>query len=192
MPLTPKQQRFVDEYLVDLNATQAAIRAGYSEKTARSVGSENLTKPDIAAAIAAAQAKLAEKTGITQERVLNELALIGFAHPGDYFEWGPDGVTLVPKDSLTAEQMAAVSEVSQTTSTNGGSIKLKLHDKVGALTKIGQHLGMFVERHELTGKNGGPIQTEVRARDVISGRIAGIAARLGTGEDNRKPDGTPG
>jgi phage terminase small subunit len=59
--LSEKQKRFVSEYLIDLNATQAAIRAGYSAKTARSVGSENLTKPDIAAAIAEAQAKAAEK-----------------------------------------------------------------------------------------------------------------------------------
>lgn len=61
MPLTAKQQRFVDEYLIDLNATQAAIRAGYSEKTARSVGSENLTKPDVAAAIKKGRAKVAER-----------------------------------------------------------------------------------------------------------------------------------
>jgi phage terminase small subunit len=61
MPLTEKQKRFVAEYLVDLNATKAAIRAGYSEKTARSVGSENLTKPDIAALISERQAKVAKK-----------------------------------------------------------------------------------------------------------------------------------
>ena len=61
MPLTPKQQRFVDEYLIDLNATQAAIRAGYSERTAKSVGSENLTKPDIAAAVRAQQQKRAQR-----------------------------------------------------------------------------------------------------------------------------------
>lgn len=73
MALTEKQKRFVAEYLVDLNATQAAIRAGYSEKTARSVGSENLTKPDIAAAIAKAQAKIAKKVEITVESLAAEL-----------------------------------------------------------------------------------------------------------------------
>ncbi|QYM73370.1 terminase small subunit [Pseudochrobactrum sp. Wa41.01b-1] len=61
MTLTTKQERFVTEYLVDLNATQAAIRAGYSEKTARQTGSENLSKPDIADAIADAHNKIAEK-----------------------------------------------------------------------------------------------------------------------------------
>ena len=68
--MTPKQQRFVAEYLIDLNATQAAIRAGYSEKTARFIGAENLTKPNIAAAVAAAVAKRSERTEITQDYVL--------------------------------------------------------------------------------------------------------------------------
>lgn len=70
MALTPKQQRFVDEYLIDLNATQAAIRAGYSETSARQVGAMNMTKHDIAEAIAARQGKLQQKTEMTQEWVL--------------------------------------------------------------------------------------------------------------------------
>ena len=70
MSLTPKQERFVAEYLIDLNATQAAIRAGYSEKTAQMIGSENLAKPMVAAAVAAAVAKRSERTEITQDYVL--------------------------------------------------------------------------------------------------------------------------
>ena len=68
--MTPKQKRFVAEYLVDLNATQAAIRSGYSKKTAQMIGSENLSKPMIAAAVAAAQAKRSERTEVTQDYVL--------------------------------------------------------------------------------------------------------------------------
>src|SRR5271166_5586839 len=67
MKLTPKQARFVQEYLIDLNAAQAAIRAGYSAKTARVIGHENLTKPDIAAAIEKAKAKRAERTELTSD-----------------------------------------------------------------------------------------------------------------------------
>ena len=70
--LTPKQQRFVDEYLIDLNATQAAIRAGYSKKTARQIGSENLSKPDIQAKIAEAQRERSEATKIDAEWVLRQ------------------------------------------------------------------------------------------------------------------------
>ncbi|HVA57287.1 MAG TPA: terminase small subunit [Gemmatimonadaceae bacterium] len=71
--LTAKQGRFVDEYLIDLNATQAAIRAGYSERTARFIGAENLTKPNIAAAIAARTAEVCERLGLTKEWVLTRL-----------------------------------------------------------------------------------------------------------------------
>lgn len=71
--LTPKQQRFVEEYLIDLNATQAAIRAGYSEKTAAVIGAENLIKPNIAKAIQEAQESLSNKTQLTVDMVVNGL-----------------------------------------------------------------------------------------------------------------------
>ena len=70
--LSPRVQRFVDEYLIDLNGTQAAIRAGYSEKTARAIGCENLTKPDIQAAISHAQKERAERTAISADKALRE------------------------------------------------------------------------------------------------------------------------
>lgn len=73
MALNAKQQRFVDEYLIDLNATQAAIRAGYSQKTAHSIGHENLNKPDIAAAVAAGQGRVAAKLEITAEKITADL-----------------------------------------------------------------------------------------------------------------------
>ena len=77
--LTAKQQLFVDEYLSDLNATQAAIRAGYSEKSAASIGEENLRKPEIEAAINEALKARRQRTEVTQDRVLEELAVLAFA-----------------------------------------------------------------------------------------------------------------
>lgn len=71
--LNPKQTRFVEEYLIDFNATQAAIRAGYSEKTARAIGQENLTKPYIQAEIAKRTKVTSEKLQITQEQIIQEL-----------------------------------------------------------------------------------------------------------------------
>lgn len=71
--LNPKQQRFVEEYLVDLNATQAAIRAGYSKRTAKEIGCENLTKPNIAAAVAKGRALLADKAEVNAEQILRDL-----------------------------------------------------------------------------------------------------------------------
>lgn len=77
--LTAKQERFCREYIIDLNATRAAIRAGYSEKTANRIASENLSKLDIQEKIRQLQQKIEARTEITQDKVLNELANIGFA-----------------------------------------------------------------------------------------------------------------
>lgn len=84
MPLTPKQERFVDEFLVDLSATQAAIRAGYSRKTANRQGSRMLSNVDISEAIATARKKTPDKFEVTRDNVVRELVKIGFAeipHP---------------------------------------------------------------------------------------------------------------
>jgi phage terminase small subunit len=143
MALTPKQQRFVDEYLIDLNATQAAIRAGYSAKTAGSIGEENLKKPDISAAIAARQATLQDASHVTQERVIRELALVGFADLGDYMTWNNGGVTLAESTTLDADKRRAVAEVQVTFTAEGGSLKLKLHSKLAALDKLARHLGLL-------------------------------------------------
>lgn len=171
MALTAKQRRFVEEYLVDLNATQAAIRAGYSEKTARQMGDENLSKPDIAKAVQEAQAKRSERTEITQDMVLRELAKIGFADIRKVVRWsntevqvvegddGPmtvayHGLMLTSADEIDDDTAAAISEISQ----GKEGLKVKFHDKKGALVDIGRHLGMFKERVEHTGKDGGPVE----------------------------------
>ncbi len=75
MALTAKQHAFVEEYLVDMNATQAAIRAGYSPKTAHTIGHENLSKPDIGAALQKARAERSERTEITADWILKSLKL---------------------------------------------------------------------------------------------------------------------
>ena len=138
--LTAKQQRFVDEYLIDLNATQAAIRAGYSEKTAFSIGTENLRKPLIQKAIQQRKQAREQRTEITQDRVIQELAAIGFARATDYAKIVPgDGVDFVSTEELTESQKAAVVSIKETQ--NGTEIRLA--DKLKALELIGKHLGMF-------------------------------------------------
>ena len=89
--LTPKQERFVQEYLIDLNATKAAIRAGYSAKTARELGHRQLTKVDISRAIEEAQAKRAEHAELTADAVIDELRKIAFANMADYMKSTPHG-----------------------------------------------------------------------------------------------------
>ncbi|SFQ82529.1 phage terminase small subunit [Pseudomonas sp. NFPP07] len=156
--LTAKQRRFVDEYLIDLNATQAAIRAGFSPKTARQAGNRLLSNVDIQAAIAKRMDARAGRVGITQDMVLRELAKIGFSDIRKVVRWGETMVRMVDGEEECAEDMVpyhglalidsteiddetagAIAEVSQ----GKEGLKVKLHDKKGALVDIGRHLGMF-------------------------------------------------
>jgi len=157
--LTPKQEKFCIEYLIDLNATQAAIRSGYSPKTAAVIATENIRKPNIVARLGELRKQIAEATDITPERVLRELGRIAFADPRKVMTWGRSGVKLIDSELLSDDDAAIVSEVSESTTKEGGSLRLKLHDKLGALEKIGKHLGMFIEKHEHGGPGGGPIAT---------------------------------
>lgn len=158
--MTPKQQRFVEEYLIDLNATQAAIRAGYSAKTAYSIGEEILRKPEVAAALSLAQAARAIRTEITQDRVLAELARIGFADVRRLFTEGGTMITPSDLDDEIAPAVASVEVVERRIRGEDDKIevehvrKIRLNDKLGALTQIGRHLGMFVDKVELSGKVG--------------------------------------
>lgn len=105
MPLTPKQQRFIEEYLVDLNATQAAIRAGYSKKTARVTGAENLTKPAVAAAIAEARSKLTKRVEITQDYVL-----AGLKREAEYEGKGASHSARVQAHGLLAKHLGMLTD----------------------------------------------------------------------------------
>lgn len=140
MALNEKQERFVEEYLVDLNATQAAIRAGYSEKTARSIGQRLLTNVDIQEEIQREKKDRSFRTRITQDAVLRELAAIGFARSTDYAHINGDGhVVLTPTAWLTEEQRIAVACVKETPY----GVEVKMHDKIRALEMLGKHLGIF-------------------------------------------------
>lgn len=143
--LTDKQKRFCEEYLVDLNATQAAIRAGYSEDTARSIGSENLTKPDIQEYIQERQKQLQNRLEITQEKVLQELAKIAFVDIREVF--GPDN-QLHDMRQLDDNTSAAVSTVKTNEIMSDGMVighsrEVKFHSKINALDLLGKHLGLY-------------------------------------------------
>ncbi|WP_415993029.1 terminase small subunit [Desulfovibrio piger] len=174
--LTDKQAAFVREYLVDLNATQAAIRAGYSERTAYSVGQRLLKNVEIQRAVAAAQAKRARRVEITADRVVAELAKIAFSDPRDLMEWGPDGVVLRPSAELSDDQAASVAEVAE----NNAGLRLKKHDKVKALELLGRHIGIFTDKvkAEVSGPDGGPVASEIVVRFV---EPAGDAGEAGNG-----------
>ena len=140
--LNPKQQRFVEEYLIDLNATQAAIRAGYSPKTATAIASENLAKPNISAAIACAMAERSKRTGITQDRVLEELAKVAFIKLTDIV----DDTGKIKADATDEDRACIESIKYKRTDTDTGyseEREVKASPKLKALELIGRHLGMF-------------------------------------------------
>lgn len=153
-------ERFCQEYLVDLNATAAYQRVypKVSATSAPAAGARLLKNVKVQTRLTELQQARSERTQITADRVITELARIGFSDMRDFTEWGPQGVTLKPSDTLTDDQARCVAEVSETTGEKSGSLRFKLHDKLGALVKLGQHLGVkFVERHEHTGKDGTPL-----------------------------------
>ena len=145
---TAKHVRFVDEYLIDCNATQAAKRAGYSEKTAAAIGHKLLRKAEIQAAIRSEQDRLSRKTEITKERVLAEYAKIAFAEMGEFMTWGEGEPVFRESESLTPDQRAAVAEVALTA--NG--FKIRLHNKTAALEALAKYLGLFIDRREEIGE----------------------------------------
>ena len=145
--LTPKQQRFVEEYLIDLNATQAAIRAGYSEKTANEQGSRLLANVSISEAIAEAKNKRAERTEITQDYVLSNIQKVIERCMQQEAVQARDGSPLLvegPEGNL-----ACLFEFKE-----AGALK--------GLELLGKHLGMFKDKVEHTGKDGGPIDLSLK------------------------------
>lgn len=144
--LTEKQRRFVAEYLIDLNATQAAIRAGYSVKTAKDIGSQNLAKLNISQAIAERMAERSKRTGVNQDRVVLELAKIAFINAADVID--SDDATI--KAGATADDTAAIQSVKvkviPTKEGEGVEREIRLNDKLKALELLGKHLGMWNDK----------------------------------------------
>lgn len=154
--LNAKQRVFCEQYVIDLNATQAAIRAGYSKKTAGQIGDENLKKPQIATYIHFLKEKRSEATKITSERVLQELANIAFGNINDLLIFDKNGIRLKSKEKLTDAQLGIISELNlETTKKNGKSTtntKIKLYPKDNALVNLMRHLGMFEKDNSQQGK----------------------------------------
>lgn len=163
--LTKKLEQFCQEYLVDLNATQAAIRSGYSKRNATKIGHQVLQKHQVQERLAVLMNKRERKTEISQEMVLQELAKIAFSDLRNFVSWSVDGVLVKDSEQISDEHASAISEIIDSKSGKDGdrNIRIKLHDKVAALEKIGKHLGMFKDNHnvflhtvirkDLSGKN---------------------------------------
>lgn len=148
--MTKKQKLFADEYLIDLNATQAAIRAGYSVDSAGSIGSELLKKPEIRTRIDKAIAERSKRTGINADRVLRELARVAFVNAPDVIDMNK--ATIV--EGASQDDTAAIASVKvKIIPTEDGDItekEIRLADKLKALELCGKHLGMFKDNPDST------------------------------------------
>lgn len=169
--LTDKQRSFVDEYLIDLNATQAAIRAGYkagNAQRASEIGSELLQKTPVSDAIARAMAERSRRTGVNADRVVAELAKIAFVNAEDVI----DAETATIKTNAAREDTAAIQSVKvKTFGEDGLEREIKMADKIKALELLGKHLGMFKDKVELSGT----LETEKNKLDDLLSQMRGDA-----------------
>ena len=176
--LTAKQKRFCDEYLIDLNATQAAIRAGYSEKTATAQAARLLTNVNVQIYIQERKQDRVERTEITQDMVLRELAIIAFSNAADYASVVEEDVMVehdggqfplldadgnpvkyrtvkpVLTEELTENQKKALAVIKK----GRDGFEVKPYDKVRALELLGKHLGMWQEKVEVSGQVNNPFE----------------------------------
>lgn len=151
MILTGKQRRFVEEYLIDLNATQAAIRAGYSPKTAQEQSARLLANVSVQARISKAQAERSRRTGINQDRVITELAKIALVNPSDVVDLNSGTI----KAGASREDTACIAGVRIRTlmGKDGPTIEreVRFYDKVKCLELLGKHLGLFTDKLKVEG-----------------------------------------
>ena len=157
--LTEKQEKFIKEYLKSNNASQSAIKAGYSKKTAGETGSRLLKQPHIIQALQSKREEIARKVDkyeITPEKVLREFAKVGFADMGQFASWGESGVKLRDSAELDEDLTSVVGEITETRTHFGEdgekvTTRIKLADKLKALENLGKHLGLFKEQLSMVG-----------------------------------------
>ena len=160
-----RMQLFVNEYLVTLNASEAARRAGYKPRYAGLRGHALLRRPDVQVAIRDAMDARAKRTGVTADRVVEELAAIAFADMRNILDWSADYVRLRPASALTAADRAAIKSISVRIGRRGcGHVRVRLHDKFAALLMLEQHVGT---------SQGGDADVEARAKlaERVRGRV---------------------
>lgn len=159
--LTEKQKRFADEYLIDLNATQAAIRAGYSPRSAGEQASRLLKNAKVRAYIDERMAELSRRTGVNQERILRELARIAFVNAPDLINMADATV----REDATVDDMAAIASVRvkiiPTENGQGIEREIRLADKIRALDLLGKRFAMWTERQQIDANFGVQIIDDV-------------------------------
>lgn len=168
--LTDRQRVFVQEYLLDLNAHKAAIRAGYSVATAKNQGSRLLSNVYISAAVHVAQTQRSKRTGVTADRVLTELALIAFSDITDVVSVTGGELTIRDMEPLPRRVKRAIESMSEKPGEHGTARSVKMHSKLAALKLLSDHLGLSAEtvsKVRIAGEDGGPVEVAVTAAVVV-------------------------
>lgn len=184
--LTPRERRFVEEYLVDLNGKAAAIRAGYSPRGADQTAARLLGRVKLGAAVARAKEERADRIGVKADAVLRELARIGFSDLRRVFTDTGELRAIAELDDDAAAALASVEVVTKTIPIGDGAVdvehthKVKAWDKPRALELLAKHLGILRERVEHSGPGGGPIEVaaigaELRAK--LADRLKGYRGK---------------
>lgn len=176
--LTPRQGAFVDAYLVSMNATKAAKKAGYSPQTAGSQGHDLLKKPEVIRAIAERIADRRERVELRQDAVVLELARLATSNMADYMRITPQGDPMIDLTACTREQLGCIQEFTVEDFTEGRGedkrdvrrVKVKLYNKAQALEGLGKHLGMFLVR--LADPDGSPLGSALADRMDLARRAA--------------------
>jgi phage terminase small subunit len=168
--LTALQQRFVEEYLVDGNATKAAMRAGLRGRDPSSAGSKMLRGRMVTQAIERERERSMERIRISRDRVLTEYARVAFAEIGDIADWDEDGMRLKPKRAIGKHDRAAVLELSARNGQDGAATRIRMHSKMKALDALAKHLGLW-------GGKRGPGTVDADGQWLINGRDAREALR---------------
>jgi len=196
--LTGKQKLFVEEYLVDLNASRAAVRAGYQGNWAGNCGRRNLQKPHVRAAIERAQAPRLARIDLDAQRVLAELTKIAQANVLDYMRIDRDGEPVVDFKRLDRARASALSEVvvEELKPVDGAArrrVRFRLHDKLAALDKLAKHFGLYRERLGPETADGAEPQPQHDPRQVARAILAILeTAQLEEEEEEAKGVGVGG
>lgn len=151
-PLSDQQERFCHEYIIDLNATQAATRAGYAKRSAGQHAFKLLKNDQVQKLIQQLQAERAVRTDTEADKVIQEIKLIAFSQIGDYLTFSKSGVILKASETIPIEKQRAIAYVQEVTTEKGGRLAFKLHSKTTALDLLCRHLGLLEPDTNITIK----------------------------------------
>lgn len=176
-PLNAQQRLFVSEYLKDRNATKAAIRAGYSQKSAQHLGYQLLQNPPVRAAVDEGLEKLLTDNGLTAERTIREMARLAYFDPAKLYDKHGKLLAVPEMDADTRAAIVSIEVEGTRTSKAGETSKVKLADKAAALRMAAQHHGLLKERVEVTGKDGGPVDIRDLSDEERAVRLQNLLAK---------------